>query len=269
MNDLKIFSNPKFGVIRTVEKKGKVLFCGSDVAKSLGYSNTAKAVSMHCKNIEKVVFDVTSQNGTSSKSRNTQEMSFIPEGDVYRLIIRSKLPRAEEFESWVFDDVLPSIRKTGMYATDELLDNPDLLISVATALKEEREQKKALETQNLVLEQKIAEYEPIVQYVDMILQCKDAVATSQIAADYGLSARRLNQILHEERIQHNIGGQWILYSKHMNKGYTKSETFSFNHSDGRSDVKIQTKWTQKGRLMIHNLLESRGIKANIDRENAS
>lgn len=124
----------------------------------------------------------------------------------------------------------------------------------------------ALETQNLVLEQKVAEYEPIVQYVDTILQCPDAVTTSQIAADYGLSARRLNAILHEERIQRNVGGQWILYTKHMNKGYTKSETVHFKHSDGRDDVKMQTKWTQKGRLKIHNILESRGIMANMDKD---
>ena len=126
-----------------------------------------------------------------------------------------------------------------------------------------------LETQNLVLEQKVAEYEPIIQYVDTILQCKDTVTTSQIAADYGLSARRLNAILHEERIQHSIGGQWILYTKHMNKGYTKSETIHFKRSDGSDDVKMQTKWTQKGRLMIHNILEDRGIKANMDKDLAS
>lgn len=264
MNDLKIFSNPKFGQIRTIEENDKILFCGSDVAKALGYSNTRDAIIRHCRGVVKR--DTHTDSGM-------QEMSFITEGDIYRLAAKSQLPGAEQFESWIFDEVIPDVRKHGAYMTPETLEaailNPDTIIKIATALKEEREQKKALETQNLVLEQKIAEYEPIVQYVDMILQCKDVVTTSQIAADYGLSERRLNQILHEERIQYNIGGQWILYSKHMNKGYTKSETFSFKRSDGRDDVKMQTKWTQKGRLMIHNLLENRGIRANVDRENAS
>ena len=260
MQELKVFDYNSMQV-RMVEKNGEPWFVLKDVSTVLSIGNS-RDVFNRLDDDERGVTQIDTLGGK-------QKLQVINEPGLYKVILRSDKPEAKPFSKWVTRDVLPSIRKHGMYATDELLDNPDLLISVATALKEEREQKKALETQNLVLEQKIAEYEPIVQYVDMILQCKDAVATSQIAADYGLSARRLNQILHEEQIQHNIGGQWILYSKHMNKGYTKSETFSFKRSDGRDDVKMQTKWTQKGRLMIHNLLENRGIRANVDRENAS
>lgn len=106
MNSLKIFKNKNFGQVRTIEEDGKILFCGSDVAKSLGYAIPSKAVNTHCKGVSKM--EVPTNGGN-------QEMLFITEGDLYRLITNSKLPTAEKFESWVFDEVLPSIRKTGQY----------------------------------------------------------------------------------------------------------------------------------------------------------
>lgn len=112
---------------------------------------------------------------------------------------------------------------------------------------------------------RIAEYEPKVQYVDTILSSKDTVTATQIAADYGISGAMLNRILHEEHIQHKVGKQWILYAEHFNKGYTKSETISIPCSDGTQKTALHTKWTQKGRLLIHNILEARGIYANLDK----
>lgn len=110
MNEFKIFENTDFGSIRTLEENGRVLFSGSDVAKALGYAIPSKAVNTHCKGVSKM--EVPTNGGT-------QQMLFIPEGDVYRLIAHSKLPTAEKFESWVFDEVLPSIRKTGGYVNDD------------------------------------------------------------------------------------------------------------------------------------------------------
>ena len=104
-----------------------------------------------------------------------------------------------------------------------------------------------------------------VRYLDTILESRGTMTTTQIAADYDLSAKALNRILHEEGIQHYVNGQWILYKKHMGQGYTKSHTFHFVHSDGRQDAKITTQWTQKGRLMIHEILTKRGIVAVMDR----
>lgn len=114
-NKLTVFNNADFGEIRTLEENGTVLFGGTDVAKALGYSNPHDAISRHCKGVVKRegVSRTTNQHGVTTEQ--TVEMSFIPEGDVYRLIVRSKLPTAEHFESWVFDEVLPSIRKTGEY----------------------------------------------------------------------------------------------------------------------------------------------------------
>lgn len=110
-------------------------------------------------------------------------------------------------------------------------------------------------------EQQIAEFQPVRDYVDEILSSTSTLTTTQVAADYDLSARALNKILHEAKLQRSVNGQWILYKDEMGKGYTKSETFSFVRTDGRLDSKIQTKWTQKGRLRIHEILTAKGIRA--------
>lgn len=191
------------------------------------------------------------------------QMNFIPEGDIYRLVVRSKLPTAIKFEGWVFDDIIPSIRKHGGYLTpakiEEVLSNPDTIIKLATELKK-------LRTENQMQAQQIAEFKPIKEYVDIILQSTDTVTITQIAADYGLSAKKLNKILNEEKIQHKVNDQWILYSNMMNKGYTKSETIDIERSDGRIETKMHTRWTQKGRLKIHEILTGLGFMANYDRE---
>lgn len=253
VNELKIFENHKFGEVRTIEEDGKVLFCGSDVAKALGYSNPRDALSRHCRGVVKR--DTPTESGM-------QEMSFIPEGDIYRLAARSKLPGAEEFERWVFDEVVPSIRRTGAYMMPQ--DYPSALRALADA----EEKKMRLLAENQRQAQIIADFEPVRQYVDTILESPAVLATGQIAADYDLSANRLNKILHEEGVQHKVNGQWILYKKHMGKGYTKSRTTPITHSSGQQDIKMHTYWTQKGRMMIHNILTARGILAVMDRDRA-
>ena len=139
MNELKIFENPEFGQVRTVMVGDKPYFVGKDIAEALGYARATKAIQDNCKGVLKR--DILTNGGN-------QQMSVISEGDVYRLIVRSKLPNAEKFESWVFDDVLPSIRKHGVYATDEtlekMLQSPEFGIKVFTQLKQEREENKRL-----------------------------------------------------------------------------------------------------------------------------
>lgn len=122
-----------------------------------------------------------------------------------------------------------------------------------------------LTEQNEQQMQLIADYEPKIQYVDTILSSTGTMATSQIAADYNMSAQRLNKILHKAGIQHNVNGQWILYRDKMGMGYTKSITIPIVRSDGRPDTKMHTHWTQKGRLMIHELLTRQGIRATMDK----
>lgn len=141
----------------------------------------------------------------------------------------------------------------------------DPIARAQARIEEQREKQKLLETTD-VQTQLIAEYEPKIGYLDKILESKGLLTVTQIAADYGLSARELNKVLHEERVQNKVGNQWILYKNHMNNGYTKSNTINIVRSNGKPDTQMQTKWTQKGRLFIHELLERRGIIASMDLE---
>jgi Rha family phage regulatory protein len=116
-----------------------------------------------------------------------------------------------------------------------------------------------------MLQQRVAEYEPKVEYVDRILQSKNSVTITQIAKDYGLSGQRLNEILHQEKVQYKMNDQWLLYSQHQDKGLTKSNTVEYRRTDGTTGVKMNTRWLQKGRLFIHDILKNRGIVPVIDR----
>lgn len=137
--------------------------------------------------------------------------------------------------------------------------------SALRALADKAERVLALESENERQKQVIADFEPIRQYVDTILESAATLTITQIAADYDLSARSLNKILNEEGVQHMVNGQWILYKRHMGMGYTKSKTIQFTRSDGTPDTKMSTQWTQKGRLFLHNILTARGITAIMDR----
>lgn len=251
------FFKKEFGEIRVIEIEGKPHFVGNDIAKALGYSDCPKAIRTHCKGVAEMS---TPTNG------GLQKIKVIPEGDVYRLIVKSKLPQAEKFESWVFDEVLPTIRKHGMYAKEELLNNPELMIAVVTELKQEREQRKQLELEKAMLIQENNELKPKADYTDMVLQNKSLMTVTAIAKDYGMSGGSLNKKLHELGIQYKQGGQWFLYAKHQAKGYTSSSTTKIEHTDGRVEIKLHTKWTQKGRLFIYNELKKVGIVPLIEQD---
>lgn len=257
MNELQIFNSLEFGQVRTIVKDNEVWFVGRDIAEALGYSDTNKAVAMHVDDEDKQLNDKT------SSSFGQRGATIINESGLYSLVLSSKLPSAKKFKRWITKEVIPSIRKHGGYLTpakiEEVLSNPDTIIKLATELKK-------LRTENQIQAQQIAEFKPIKEYVDLILQSDGTVTTTQIAADYGLSAKKLNKILNEEKVQHKVNDQWILYSNMMNKGYTKSETIDIERSDGRIETKMHTRWTQKGRLKIHEILTNLGFIANYDRE---
>ena len=255
MNDLTVFENLEFGAIRTVELDGEPWLVGKDVAEALGYTNPRKALIDHVDDEDKGVTKCYTPGGD-------QDMTIINESGLYSLVLSSKLPTARKFRRWVTSEVLPSIRRTGGYNLPK--DYPSAL----RALADTEEKRLALLAENEAQRQVIADFEPVRQYVDTILHSKGSLATSQIAADYGISARALNRILHEEGIQHKVNSQWILYREHMGKGWTDSRTIQFIHSDGRPDAKMMTYWTQKGRMMIHDLLARRGIVPVMDRKEA-
>lgn len=244
MNTPQIF-NFEQNEVRTILVNDEPYFVGKDVARVLGYSNTKDALSRHVDSEDKTGSRIT----TSGQSR---EMTIINESGLYSLILKSKLPNARKFKRWVTSEVLPTIRKIGSYT--------NVPQSFAQALRLAAD----LEEKNQLLEQQIAEYEPKISYLDMILSSTDTVATSQIAADYGMSAIALNKLLNELGVQHKVSGQWILYRKHMNQGYTKSHTSEIPKADGGVKVVMNTKWTQKGRVFIYNLLTAEGYYPQMD-----
>ncbi|HFD1599167.1 TPA: phage antirepressor KilAC domain-containing protein [Enterococcus faecium] len=253
MNTPQIFNFEQHEV-RTVTIHDEPFFVGKDVAKVLGYQNGSRDINRHVDIEDRQNY----QNGTFESPRG---LTIINESGLYSLILGSKQPNAKKFKRWVTSEVLPAIRKHGGYLTpekvEEALLNPDTIIQLATKLKEER-------TGRLIAEQKIAEYEPKISYLDSILSSTDSVTISQIAADYGMSPQQMNKLLHKLGIQKKVGNQWLLCKKHMRQGYTKSHTTEIPKSDGGTKVVMNTKWTQKGRLFIYESLKKEGYIPEID-----
>ncbi|NKQ18401.1 phage antirepressor [Brevibacillus laterosporus] len=238
------------------------LFLAKDVAGWIEHSNPRSMLrTVDESEKAKISYPVNNPYGGYQE----EEQWFLTEDGVYEVLMQSRKPIAKQFKKQV-KEILKSIRKHGMYAKDEILDNPDLLLDVVTKLKDERDKRLTAEMKALALEQQVAEYEPKITYLDQILQSKDAVTITQIAKDYGMSGTKLNQILNEEGVQYKQNGQWLLYRKYHDKGYTKSQTIPIHHTDGSQSVKMNTRWTQKGRLFIHELLQKRNISAMIDRK---
>ncbi|HDG5656089.1 TPA: phage antirepressor [Staphylococcus aureus] len=256
MQELQTFNFEELPV-RTLEVDGEPYFIGKDVADILGYANGRDALSKHVDEDDKKV--LTSRNTTLENLPN-RGLTAVNESGLYSLIFSSKLESAKRFKRWVTSDVLPAIRKHGIYATDNVIEqtlkNPDYIITVLTEYKKEKEQ-------NLLLQQEIGELKPKADYVDEILKSTGTLATTQIAADYGISAQKLNKLLHEARLQRKVNKQWVLYSEHMGKSYTDSDTITIVRSDGREDTVLQTRWTQKGRLKIHEIMTEFGYEANL------
>lgn len=261
MTELEIFNNPEFGLIRAVEIDGEGWLVGKDVAEALGYSNVRDALRKHVDAEDKGVAECDTPGGT-------QNMTVINESGVYSLAFGSKLPSAKKFKHWVTSEVLPSVRKYGAYMTEETLEkallNPDGLIKVLTALKNEQAKTKALKEETAKQKQLIGELKPKADYTDKILASKGTVPITAIAKDYGMSGRAMNKVLADLKIIYQMAGQWLLYSRYQAKGYTHSKSFAFNHADGRPDVKMTTEWTQKGRLFLYQKLKKHGILPMIE-----
>lgn len=260
MSELQIFKNAEFGSIRTLTINGEPYFVGRDVAEILGYSNSRKALADHVEEEDKGVTKCDTLGGT-------QEMTVINESGLYSLILGSKLPTARKFKRWVTSEVLPTIRRHGVYAVDEVLANPDMLIEALLQLKAEREINQALKATVAVQNQQIVEMKPKASYYDVVLNCKDLVAISVIAKDYGWSANRMNQYLHEKGVQYKQGNKiWLLYQKYAEMGYTNTKTHSYPGNDGTMHTAVHTYWTQQGRLFIYELLKSDGILPTMEQE---
>lgn len=251
-NELQIFNNPEFGEIRTLEEGERVLFCGSDVAKALGYTNPSKALSDHCKGVTK--------RYTPTKS-GTQEMSFIPESDLYRLVFSSKLPTAEKFTDWVTDEILPTIRKHGAYMTPDVIErtltDPDYIIQLATTLKDEQQKRKALEAQ-------AEENRPKVLFADSVAASHTSILIfdlAKILKQNGVEIgghrlfdwmRKNGYLVRRDGNDHNMPTQ-----RSMEMGLFEVKETTVSHSDGHISVNKTPKVTGKGQQYFINLFLSK------------
>ena len=248
MNELQIFNSPEFGDIRTVEIDGKPYFVGADVAKALGYKDTVNALKQHCRGVVK-------HHLTDSLGRN-QEASFIPEGDLYRLIMKSKLPSAEKFESWVMDEILPSIRKNGGYIVgQETLSDEELMAkAILVAQKKIAERDKIIEKQRL----KIEADKPKTIFADAVstshtsiligdlakLICQNGVQTGQ---------KRLFQWMRENGYLMKSGASYNMpMQRYIEQGLFEVKESSVQNPDGSVRVTRTTKVTGKGQLYFIN-----------------
>lgn len=257
MNELQIFNFEK-AEVRTVMVNNEPYFVGKDVADILGYSNTRKAIKDHVDDEDKL----TERIVTAGQKR---EQTLINESGLYSLILKSKLPSAKKFKRWVTSEVLPAIRKHGGYLTpekvEEALLNPDTIIQLATNLKLEREKRMAAETGRLVAEQQVKELQPKADYYDTILANPSLLPISVIAKNYGMSATKMNQLLHDLKVQYKQGDVWLLYADYQNEGYTHTEMKLW---EGSSQMKPNTKWTQKGHIFIYQFLKKYDILPTIE-----
>ena len=250
-NEIKIFENEQFGSIRTLDENGKIYFCGIDVAKALGYSRPRDAISAHCKGAVK---------RRSLTNGGEQTLTYITEGDLYRLITHSKLPSAEIFECWVFDEVLPSIRKYGMYATEQTIDNvlsgTEEAEKLFVQLKEEKLRTRALENENMRLAEENDSLAEVVDFINMYDDESDLLNVSDIAIAYQMSAIEFNRLLCILGIQHRAYGTWMIAPEYENCGYVRTDKRPTFYGEG---FFIHTRWTHKGAAFLYNRLKENGI----------
>ena len=220
MNQMEIFKNPEFGSIRVIEEDGKFLFSGLDVANALGYSNSRASISRHCRYVTKRDVPHPQNSG------KTIQMTFIPEGDVYRLIVHSKLPSAERFERWVFDEVLPSIRQHGAYLTRdklwEVATSPEALLKLCTDLLAEREKNAALREDNARLQSKAV-------YYDLFIDLHHSTNLRTTAKELDVPERRFVRFLLERRYVYRAPSGCVMpYAKSANDGLFCVKDFSYH-----------------------------------------
>ena len=268
-NNIQIFSNPQFGDIRTAGTAENPLFCLADVCGALG---------LRQGDVKQRLDEGVVSTQPLATAGGVQQANFVNEDGLYDVILDSRKPEAKKFRKWVTSEVLPSIRKTGGYiaATNDMTDEEILAkaIILAKSTIERREQRiKELESdltnkeaalveagcQISEMANTIEDMRPKADYYDMILNNKSTVLTTQIAQDYGMSAKAFNKVLRDMGIQHKVGDQWILYAKYIGQGYVHSKPINIVRSNGMRDVKYNSEWTQKGRLFLYGKLKENGI----------
>jgi len=234
------FTNPEFGEVRVLEEDGKPLFCGSDVAKALGYARPNDALKLHCR------YAVKHSTPHPQSLEKTINMLFIPEGDIYRLIIKSKLPSAEKFERWVMDEVLPQIRKTGGYIPLSPTDTEKDILAKAILIADETIKEK---------DRLISKLQPKAEAYDEFLSSSGCVSLNKAAKSIGKGRNRMNAFLRENQVLFKEDKDNIPYQRFINNGY-----FKINHivsKDGR--LHTVTRVSPKGIVFINNLYKKKEV----------
>ena len=251
-NKIKVFENAEFGSVRTVTINGEPWFVGKDVCSILNLSNPTIAVSRLDED-ERAKFNLGRQG----------DATIVNEPGLYTLVLGSRKPEAKAFKRWITHEVIPSIRKNGVYATPEFLQKTisdhQWAMGVLQALADAQDK--------IAVQQKqISEMKPKATYYDLVLQTKNAVNITTIAKDYGLSAVTLNKKLHDYGVQYKQGGTWLLYQQHADKGCTKTKTGVYTNKAGEEYASVHTQWTQKGRMFIYEILKEHGILPKMEEE---
>ena len=229
-NEVKIFENEEFGSVRTMTIDGEPWMLGKDIADILGYTNTAKAIRDHIDEEDKLTERIV-------LSGQTRSVVFINESGLYSLVLLSKLPSAKKFRRWVTSEVLPSIRKNGVYIAEE-----------------------KLRACNALLEDKISSLAPKAEYYDVIMNNRKLIRVSDIAYEYGASAAIFNQLLFRLGIQFKANDTWFLTEEYEGKGYVRTDIRrTYDYRRGVYREYVHTRWTQKGVEFLYRTLASVGI----------
>lgn len=240
----------EFKMYGTVEEP---LFLAKDVTDWLDNKNTSQMLKVVDED-EKALYTMYRVDGSSHKQW------FLTEDGLYEVLMQSRKPIAKSFKKKV-KEILKDVRKHGMYATDDvintMLDDPDTMITLLTNYKEEK-------TRRLIAEQQVQELQPKATYYDLILDSNDTMTATQIAKDYGMSAQEFNTLLSNLGIQYKQSGQWLLYKDYQSNGYTHSKSFKYQKNDGTTGVNLSTKWTQKGRLFLYEILKDNNVLPSIE-----
>ena len=246
MHMLIIAEHPQFGKVRTIENEGRMWFCAADVAQALGYVNTNDAIARHCKTKGVVFYDIPTA------------------GNLYRLIAGSRLPSAERFESWIFDELVPRTLKEGGYLLGKKGETDAELLSRALMLAEnklkERDRRiSELKKENALNALRLGLQAPKIRYFDEVLRSSSTYTPTQIAKELGMSGRELNLRLKALGIQFRQSGTWMLTARYQKEGYTRTHTHSWQSRSGETGTAMHTVWTEKGRLFIHCLFSSQPL----------
>lgn len=254
MNDIQVFNNEQFGAIRTAGTAQEPIFCAADICRALGYNNGRDAISRHCDEGDVVKHDTPTKSGV-------QTMTFVTESGLYSLIFGSKLERAKQFKHWVTSEVLPSIRKHGMYATEatveSMLNDPENAILMLQAYQKERKERMAAQQQVEKLEAQAIEDKPKIIYADAVKGSTSSCLIGELAKmiaqnGYPIGEKRLFQWLRDHHYLCAYGERFNQpYQQYIEQGLftMKQNVFSV---DGEMRTRNTTKVTGKGQIYFIN-----------------